>query len=113
MRYRKRGSTGFTLVELLVVITIIAILIALLLPAVQAAHEAARRAYCLNQLKQLGVALHNYGASNKVFPPGSIGVPTDYATNGLGGTRSATPTKFGALAMKPWPGPATTARVGS
>jgi prepilin-type N-terminal cleavage/methylation domain-containing protein/prepilin-type processing-associated H-X9-DG protein len=61
---------GFTLIELLVVIAIIAVLIALLLPAVQAAREAARRAQCVNNLKQIGLALHNYHQANESFPQG-------------------------------------------
>jgi prepilin-type N-terminal cleavage/methylation domain-containing protein/prepilin-type processing-associated H-X9-DG protein len=61
---------GFTLIELLVVIAIIAVLIALLLPAVQAAREAARRAQCVNNLKQIGVAMHNYIDSNNTLPMG-------------------------------------------
>ncbi len=64
-------NKGFTLVELLVVIAIIGVLVALLLPAIQAAREAARRTQCTNNLKQLGLAMQNYLAAKKVFPPGS------------------------------------------
>jgi prepilin-type processing-associated H-X9-DG protein/prepilin-type N-terminal cleavage/methylation domain-containing protein len=75
MRHRHftiRKPSAFTLIELLVVIAIIAVLIGLLLPAVQAAREAARRATCVNNLKQIGVALHNYHDQVNVFPPGYV-----------------------------------------
>ena len=72
LRHRHVSGRGFTLIELLVVIAIIAVLISLLLPAVQAAREAARRASCVNNLKQLGLALHNYISVNDTLPPGGF-----------------------------------------
>src|SRR5215475_10256134 len=80
---------GFTLIELLVVIAIIAVLIALLLPAVQAAREAARRAQCVNNMKQIGIGLHNYHDQNGSCPLGGVNIgPSSAGWNGQANTLS-------------------------
>jgi prepilin-type N-terminal cleavage/methylation domain-containing protein/prepilin-type processing-associated H-X9-DG protein len=84
---RPRSSVGFTLVELLVVIAIIGVLVALLLPAVQAAREAARRAQCVNNLKQLAIGLHNHLDAHKRLPTGATNDPASYFGLTYGKTR--------------------------
>ena len=72
---RRTRRRGFTLIELLVVIAIIGLLVSMLMPAVQKAREAARRSSCINNMRQLGIAAHNYLSSHRVFPSGFIQTP--------------------------------------
>ena len=99
----RKVKRGFTLIELLVVIAIIGVLVSLLLPAVQSAREAARRAQCVNNLKQIGIALHNYETAHSAFPPGRM--TPDRLLNGSVGTSYTNYNPFnGTVSPNSWTG---------
>jgi prepilin-type N-terminal cleavage/methylation domain-containing protein/prepilin-type processing-associated H-X9-DG protein len=98
---RAETRRGFTLIELLVVIAIIAVLIALLLPAVQSAREAARRSQCTNNLKQIGLGLHNYHSAHNTFPLGGTVNWSGYGYNANWGTWSAQALLLGYMEGQP------------
>jgi prepilin-type N-terminal cleavage/methylation domain-containing protein/prepilin-type processing-associated H-X9-DG protein len=89
--FRSRPRRGFTLIELLVVISIIGVLVALLLPAVQSAREASRRAQCVNNMKQIGIAMFNYETQVHAFPPAKIASTGDFTYNHTANRKSPIP----------------------